>query len=117
MYPGRQLILVNVVCYFSFVFTHIFDVSIKAEADIDQDVTNFFNIPMHSILEPDELDNYLSQAVKKVRDPILWWWDHWKVFPRLSAMAFDYLSIPGRFFFSALSYVLTLYLATSTAVE
>jgi hypothetical protein len=55
---------------FPFVFTHIFDVSIKAETDIDQDVTNFFNIPMHSILEPDELDNYLSQAVKRAGTPL-----------------------------------------------
>jgi hypothetical protein len=102
---------------FPFIFTHIFDVFIQAETDIDQDVTNFFDIPMDGILEPDELDNYLSQAVEKVRDPITWWWDHQKVFPRLSTIAFDYLSIPGRFSFSTLSYVLTSHLATSTAVK
>jgi len=102
---------------FPFIFTHIFNVLMQAETDIDQDVTDFFDISMDGILEPDELDDYLSQAVEKVRDPIAWWWDHWKVFPRLSAMAFDYLSIPGRFLFSTLSYVLTSYLATSTAVK
>ncbi|KIL63554.1 hypothetical protein M378DRAFT_53484, partial [Amanita muscaria Koide BX008] len=48
-----------------------------------------------------ELDDYLSQAIEKVSDPIAWWWDHRKVYPKLSAMAFDYLSVP----------------ATSTAVE
>ena len=37
----------------------------------------------------------LSQGIKKVRDPIAWWWNHQKVYPWLSAMALDYLSIPG----------------------
>ena len=50
---------------------------------------------MDGIQETDELDEYLSQAIEKVRDPIVWWWDHQKVYPQLSAMALDYLSIPG----------------------
>jgi hypothetical protein len=50
---------------------------------------------MDGIQEQNELDEYLSQAVEKVRDPIVWWWEHKKVYPALSAMAFDYLSIPG----------------------
>ena len=56
---------------------------------------DFFDIPMDGIQEQNEVDEYLSQAVEKVRDPIAWWWDHRKVYPKLSAMALDYLSIPG----------------------
>ena len=53
----------------------------------DQDVTDFFDIPMDGILETDELDEYLSQAIEKARDPIAWWWDHQKVYPQLSAIS------------------------------
>jgi hypothetical protein len=57
--------------------------------------TDFLDIPMDGLKEINELDNYLSQAIEKVTDPIKWWWDHRKVFPKLSAMAFDFLSVPG----------------------
>jgi hypothetical protein len=50
---------------------------------------------MDGIKEPHELDEYLSQPIEKVCDSIMWWWDHRQVFPKLSKMAFDYLSIPG----------------------
>jgi hAT family C-terminal dimerisation region len=52
---------------------------------------------MDGLKETNELDDYLSQAIEKVTDPIKWWWDHRKVFPKLSAMAFDFLSVPGMF--------------------
>jgi hypothetical protein len=74
--------------------TNIFN-SMQTESGDDQDVVDFFDIPMDGIQETNELDEYLSQAIEKVRDPIAWWWDHQKVYPRLSAMALDYLSIPG----------------------
>jgi hypothetical protein len=61
---------------------------------------------MDGIQESDELDKYLSQAIEKVWDPIAWWWDHQKVYPRLSAMTVDYLSIPGKFLF----YLIVLYM-------
>jgi hypothetical protein len=64
----------------------------------NEDVTDFLNIPMEGLQESNELDEYLSQAVEKVKDPIAWWWDHRLVYPSLSAMALDYLSIPGKFF-------------------
>ena len=35
------------------------------------------------------------EPIEDVSDPIAWWWDHRHAFPRLSLMAFDYLSIPG----------------------
>lgn len=63
--------------------------------------TDFLDIQMDSIEAPNELDEYLSQPLEKVRDPIAWWWEHRVIYPRLSVMALDYLSIP----------------ATSTAVE
>lgn len=59
---------------------------------------DFYDIPMDGIEELSELDEYLAQPIEKCRDPIAsiaWWWDHREVLPRLSAMAFDYLSIPG----------------------
>jgi len=64
----------------------------QIESNDDLGVTDFLDIPMDDI---QELDEYLSQAIEKVQDPIAWWWDHRKVYPRLSAMALDYLSIPG----------------------
>jgi hAT family C-terminal dimerisation region len=73
---------------------------VQSTSEPSEDVTDFFDIPMDGMQEPDELDDYLSLAIEKVRDPIAWWWDHRKVYPRLSAMAFDYLSIPGEIFHS-----------------
>ena len=57
--------------------------------------SNLFDAPMGPIQASDELDNYLAQAIERVQDPIAWWWDHQAVYPQLSKMAFDYLSIPG----------------------
>ena len=73
--------------------TNIFNF-IQTELGDDWDVI-FFDIPMDGIQENNELDEYLSQGIEKVRDPIPWWWNHWKVYPWLLAMALDYLSIPG----------------------
>ena len=69
--------------------------STQTESGDNRDVIDFFDIPMDGIQETDELDEYLSQAIEKVRDPIVWWWDHQKVYLQLSAMALDYLNIPG----------------------
>ena len=52
---------------------------------------------MDGLCDVNELNNYLSQVIEKVSDPIAWWWDHCKVYLKLSAMAFDYLSVPGKF--------------------
>jgi len=51
---------------------------------------------MDGLGDVNELDDYLSQGIEKVSDLIAWWWDHRKVYPKLSAMAFDYLSVPGN---------------------
>ena len=42
-----------------------------------------------------KLDDYISLSIEKVHDPIGWWWDHKAMYPKLSCMAFDYLSVPG----------------------
>jgi hypothetical protein len=62
---------------------------------VDEDM-DFFDIPMEGIKAPDKIDEYLSQAIERVRDLIAWWWDHRLMYPRLSVMALDYLSIPGK---------------------
>ena len=36
--------------------------------------------------------------VKVVGDVLAWWYERHAMFPCLSQMALDYLSIPGRFF-------------------
>ena len=43
----------------------------------------------------DELDSYLATGPVSVDDPIAWWRDHEDLYPRLSRMAIDYLTIPG----------------------
>jgi hypothetical protein len=43
----------------------------------------------------DELDRYLATDVEDVKDGLLWWYTRRAIFPRLSRMARDYLSIPG----------------------
>ena len=80
---------------------------------------DFLDIPMDGFKELNELDDYLSQAVEKVHDPIAWWWDNRKVYPRLLVMALDYLSVPGESFIHLVLHPVRLILvpAMSTAVE
>jgi hAT family C-terminal dimerisation region len=42
-----------------------------------------------------EIDDYLRLPVENVSDPLKWWYDNRRVYPNLSRMALDYLSIPG----------------------
>ncbi len=45
----------------------------------------------------DELDHYLKlDPERKVKNPILWWEQNARLYPRLSRMALDYLSRPGE---------------------
>ena len=45
----------------------------------------------------DELARYLSTDLEQFKDVLLWW-NEWKsMYPHLSHMALDYLSIPGEF--------------------
>jgi hypothetical protein len=43
-----------------------------------------------------ELDRYLAMDMEDVKDGIMWWHERCTTFPRLSCMARDYLSIPGK---------------------
>ena len=43
-----------------------------------------------------ELDHYLSNDVENVADALAWWDEKQAIYPRLSRMARDYLSIPGK---------------------
>src|ERR1700692_2300957 len=92
----------------------------KALVDDMDIMMDFLDIPMDGLVDVNKLDDYLSQAIEKVSDPIGWWWDHRKVYPKLSAMAFDYLSVPGKFYLLRFVRLFTdglWFLATSTAVE
>ncbi|EIW54547.1 HAT dimerization, partial [Trametes versicolor FP-101664 SS1] len=42
----------------------------------------------------DELKRYLASDPVPVTNPIQWWQDRRKAYPRLSRMAIDYLTIP-----------------------
>ena len=45
----------------------------------------------------DELERYLSTDPEFVPDVLAWWYERRHIYPRLSRMAMDYLSIPGSF--------------------
>ncbi|KIL55699.1 hypothetical protein M378DRAFT_90491, partial [Amanita muscaria Koide BX008] len=46
-------------------------------------------------LAVDEVTRYLRTPVDNTTDPLLWWYEHRHVFPGLSRMARDYLTIPA----------------------
>lgn len=64
-------------------------------------VTNIFD-DLPSLSAPkltelrDELACYLSTDPEQVKDVLLWWHEHKAMYPRLSRMALDYLTIPGK---------------------
>jgi hypothetical protein len=43
----------------------------------------------------DELARYLSTDPEQVKDVLLWWHEHKSMYPHLSRMALDYLTIPA----------------------
>ena len=43
-----------------------------------------------------EVDRYLSLDVEHVTDPLAWWHARRTMYPQLSHMALNYLSIPGK---------------------
>jgi hypothetical protein len=64
------------------------------------ETSNFFDNALHDASPPpddrDELDRYLAMDVEDVKDGLMWWYEKRTTFPRLSRMARDYLSIPGK---------------------
>lgn len=71
----------------------------------------------HSSELRDELDLYLASDPVFTENALHWWHERRSTFPCLSRMALDYLSIPGQFFCFLIYSFLTLYIATSVAVE
>ena len=63
------------------------------------DPSNFFDNILDVTPPPwddcDELDHYLAMDTEDVKDGLMWWYEKRVAFPRLSRMAWDYLSIPG----------------------
>ncbi|TFK80198.1 HAT dimerization, partial [Polyporus arcularius HHB13444] len=43
----------------------------------------------------DEVARYFATATEETDNPLLWWRERRDIFPCLSRMALDYLSIPG----------------------
>jgi hypothetical protein len=62
----------------------------------------FDNMPFLSVLKKtaavDELTRYLASPTEATSDPLLWWIEKRAVYPRLSRMALNYLSIPGQLY-------------------
>jgi len=44
----------------------------------------------------DELTRYLVAPTERTTDPLKWWVERQSLYPRLSRMALNYLSIPGN---------------------
>ena len=64
-------------------------------SDIDAfDIANLSVLP-HTA-HASEIDEYLRLPIETCRDPLKWWLDNQHVYPNLSNMAMDYLSIPGE---------------------
>ena len=66
-----------------------------------QDTRNMFDsLPSLAASRPDELcdelDCYLSTDPEGTTNPIQWWVEHSAMYPNLSRMTLDYLSIPGK---------------------
>ena len=57
---------------------------------------NFTKIPMDDVHDCVGLEKFLAQPIKDVCDPLKWWWKHCEAFPHLSAMLFNYFSVPGK---------------------
>jgi hypothetical protein len=80
------------------------------------------SIPLRTVNEHTELDAYLNSDVADPgkNGPLFWWYEHAHIYPHLSRMALDYLSIPGKFFMklpAQYSLLTTYFLATTVDVE
>ena len=60
----------------------------------------FDNLPslsMPKVLALDEeLTRYLASPPKATANPLRWWFENQAIYPRLSRMARNYLSVPGK---------------------
>ena len=60
-----------------------------------EDFIDFGNLSVPTAARTHEIDDYLRLLVESVTNPLLWWFNNRFVYPNLSRMALDYLSIPG----------------------
>jgi hypothetical protein len=44
----------------------------------------------------DEITRYLTSPTERTLDPLRWWAERRAIYPCLSRMALDYLSVPGK---------------------
>lgn len=65
----------------------------------------------------DELSRYLNSDPEHVDDVLKWWWERRNTYPRLSRMALNYLTIPGKVHFILFEPATKFKLATSVDVE
>jgi hypothetical protein len=72
--------------------------------------------PMRKELR-DELDWYLSTDPEMVEEVLMWWHEHREMYPCLSRMALDYLTIPGRPLFSFDTQLSTQLSISATSVD
>ena len=71
--------------------------SIKNSANLFEDLLSCSSsAPANPELRT-ELTQYLSTGPEDVKDPLLWWVGMQAVYPHLSRMAHNYLTIPGMF--------------------
>jgi hypothetical protein len=66
----------------------------------NEGVSIFANISIHTLAAASlsEIDEYLNRPVENILDPLKWWTDNRRVYPNLSSMALDYLSVPRKSF-------------------
>jgi hypothetical protein len=58
---------------------------------------DFGNISLgRTVVQRSKIDEYLALPIEQVKDALMWWYEKEHVFPKLSRMARDYLSIPGE---------------------
>jgi hAT family C-terminal dimerisation region len=93
----RIPITVN-LCVFFFLFSVSFHILFQEanETVFDNifDSLPVLSAPKKAVLA-DELTRYLTTPTEAAPDPLLWWIEKQAVYPCLSRMARDYLSIPG----------------------
>jgi len=81
-------------------------VQASASSETNNMFDNLLNTAPTSSYECDELECYLATDVEDVKDGLAWWYERHAMFPHLSCMAQDYLSIPGEFIKSFFFYPL-----------
>jgi len=75
--------------------------------DDDDRFLSFGKLSVATRPRPSEIEEFLSQPVESVEDPLKWWFNKRHIFPNLHRMALDYLSIPGQFSSHLLKFMLT----------